>query len=164
MGTICWGECSCRNPFPCGNRPQGGLRPAAAGNKVDSERGSDRSGRLRHGGGAAPLLETFTAINGPSHPRLERDGRLLPALRAHGRGLNVIAADLASISAALRFAALATARRMLKPLSGKKNLLADGEYEVLAALDTLQHPVVLVHRAHPPASKLLPACGNVQIS
>lgn len=108
-----------------------------------------KGGKLRRSTGGPPLLETFATENRPALCGIEGHCGFLAALGTHGGGLNPLMALTALSLVAFGFASLTALGLILKTLFGVKDLFACGEDEILAAFDTLQHPILVFH-ARPP--------------
>ena len=106
--------------------------------------------RLRRRAGSSsrpPMLKALAAIYGTPLRRLERNGRLFPALRAHRFRLYALDASRACFisRSAVCFAGLATLGFVLKSLVREKHLLAGGEDEFRSTIGALQNLVIVFH-------------------
>jgi hypothetical protein len=100
------------------------------------------------GGHRPPLLETLAAVDWAPLRGLERNRGFLPALRAHGLGLDALNAAVRGRSSALRsrgFARLAPLGLVLEALVGEKHLLAGGEDKLRPTVRALQDLVMIFH-------------------
>src|SRR5438309_363352 len=91
------------------------------------------------------MLEALLAEDGPPLRRLEGHGRLLPALRAMGRGLHALALAVAHARVALRLAVLAALRLVFEVLVRVEELLTRGPDERLLTLHAHQILVSVLH-------------------
>jgi hypothetical protein len=93
------------------------------------------------------MLETFAAIHRTPLRRLERNGRLFPALRAHRFRLYALDASRTCFIplSAIGFAGFATLGLVLKSLVREKHLLAGREDEFSPTIGALQDLVMVFH-------------------
>jgi hypothetical protein len=117
--------------------PQERLPPRAL---LESER---LSALLERGGFA--LLKALLAIDGPTLRGLERNGGLLPALRACRRCLHTLPGHLAPTRVPLALAVLTTLGFVLEVLVCVEELLARSPDEWLVAFDAHQALVSVLH-------------------
>ncbi len=103
--------------------------------------------RRARSSGCPPVLKAFAAIHRTPLRRLERNGRLFPALRADRfrlYALNASRTRLISLRA-IRFAGFATLGFVLESLVREKHLFAGGENEFRPAIGALQDLVLVFH-------------------
>jgi len=98
----------------------------------------------------APLLKTFTAVNGPALRRLEGNRSFLPALRAGGFGFGALESAGTCAFCPSRLAGLTSLGLILEALVGEKHLLAGGENKFRTAFRALQDPIVIFHGGSEP--------------
>jgi hypothetical protein len=93
------------------------------------------------------MLKALAAIYRAPLRRLERNGRLFPALRADRFRLYALNASRACLTSlrTIRFAGFATFGFVLKTLIRKKHLFAGGENEFRSAIGALQDLVLVFH-------------------
>jgi hypothetical protein len=106
-----------------------------------------RLGRRAWSSGRPPMLKTFAAIYRSPLRRLERNGGLFPALRAHRFRLYALDASRTCFTSlcAVCLAGLATLGLVLKSLVREKHLLAGGEDEFSSTVGALQDLVMVFH-------------------
>jgi hypothetical protein len=93
------------------------------------------------------MLKAFPAVYWAPLRRLERNGRLFPALRAHRFRLYALDASRTRFIplSAICFAGLATLGLVLKSLVREKHLLAGREDEFCSTIGALQDLVIVFH-------------------